>query len=233
MKVCRLITILSVVILSGCASVVQIPASISEAFDPELGSLNTSELGDTLVSYQYAVTKPSYRIVSYEGKKPDVFNALKPGTVLEPMGAKNDIEFYRSPSADRANLLGFDSTRLCRQVSTDKWSHIDGWGDCTSTLFLFDNFENVIIERANWVDITAPNVQQQFIYNGRIDNYVKFTYREFSVGGYARDAFTQDVQYDLNEGNVIGFKGSRIEILEATNRVITYRVLSHFKGINL
>ena len=94
-------------------------------------------------------------------------------------------------------------------------------------------YDSLEVEPSQWVDSTAPNVQQQFIYNGRIDDYVKFTYREFSIGGYARDAFTQDVQYDLDEGNVIGFKGSRIEILEATNRQITYKLISHFKGVSL
>ncbi|EGG28363.1 hypothetical protein IMCC3088_318 [Aequoribacter fuscus] len=57
---------------------------------------------------------------------------------------------------------------------------------------------------------------------------MKFTYREFTATGYARDAFTQDVQYDLEEGTIIGFKGARIEVLDATNRSIRYRVIEHF-----
>ena len=44
----------------------------------------------------------------------------------------------------------------------------------------------------------------------------------------ARPAFNQDVQYDLSEGKTIGFKGARVEIVEATNTNIRYRVLAHF-----
>ncbi len=43
-----------------------------------------------------------------------------------------------------------------------------------------------------------------------------------------RPGFTQEAQYDISTDNVIGFKRLRIEILEATNLDIKYRVLKHF-----
>ena len=43
-----------------------------------------------------------------------------------------------------------------------------------------------------------------------------------------RPAFAQEVQYDLGEDSVIGFKGVRIEVVEATNRLLTYKVLTSF-----
>ena len=47
-----------------------------------------------------------------------------------------------------------------------------------------------------------------------------------------RDAFSQEVQYDLNEGKEIGFKGARLLIHNATNRAIEYEVLDHFELAN-
>jgi hypothetical protein len=73
------------------------------------------------------------------------------------------------------------------------------------------------------------NLKQEFIYNGKVNNAYKFTYREFT-NDYARPAFTQDLQYDLNDGSIIGFKGLRIEILLANNNIIRYRVLSNFSN---
>lgn len=70
-------------------------------------------------------------------------------------------------------------------------------------------------------------LKQEFIYNGKVGNAIKFTYREF-VDDLARPAFTQDLQYDLTESKVIGFRGLRIEILSATNIKIEYKVLTHF-----
>jgi len=77
------------------------------------------------------------------------------------------------------------------------------------------------------VDLDAPNFRQELIYNGRSGETVKFLYREFS-GDYARPPFSQEVQYDLKDGNMIGFKGARVEIVEASNTKLSYRVLSSF-----
>lgn len=76
-------------------------------------------------------------------------------------------------------------------------------------------------------DMDAPGFRQELIYNGRSGDTVKFLYREFS-GDYARPPFSQDVQYDLKDGMMIGFKGVRIEIVEATNTRLVYRVLASF-----
>jgi hypothetical protein len=69
--------------------------------------------------------------------------------------------------------------------------------------------------------------KQEFIYNGKIGNSVKFIYREFK-DDLARSSFNQEVQYDLNESSVVGFKGLKIEVLSATNTIIKYKVLSYF-----
>jgi hypothetical protein len=69
--------------------------------------------------------------------------------------------------------------------------------------------------------------KQEFIYNGKVGNSIKFIYREFS-DDFARPSFTQEVQYDLNESSVVGFKGLKIEVLSATNTLIKYKVISYF-----
>lgn len=69
--------------------------------------------------------------------------------------------------------------------------------------------------------------KQEFIYNGRVGNALKFIYREY-LNDYARPAFTQDLQYDLSESDSIGFRGLRIQIIKATNINIEYKVLKYF-----
>ena len=41
-------------------------------------------------------------------------------------------------------------------------------------------------------------------------------------------AFNNDVEYDLRESSVIGYKGARIEVVEATNEHIKYKVIQNF-----
>ncbi|BCO30733.1 hypothetical protein TspCOW1_08360 [Thiohalobacter sp. COW1] len=71
------------------------------------------------------------------------------------------------------------------------------------------------------------NFIQELIYNGRVGNNLKFIYREFS-NDTIRPAFSQDVQYDLNESNIIGFKGLRLKVINATNTEIEYILLNNF-----
>lgn len=80
-------------------------------------------------------------------------------------------------------------------------------------------------------DMKAPiqesSFKQQFIYNGKSGQIIYFTYREFE-GGLNMSTFQQDVQYDLDESNLISFKELRLEVIEATNQNITYKVLNNF-----
>lgn len=69
--------------------------------------------------------------------------------------------------------------------------------------------------------------RQQFIYNGKSGTTVKFTYREF-INNLARPSFTQELQYDLSEGNIVGFKGLRVEVLKANNLDLEYKVIRTF-----
>lgn len=69
--------------------------------------------------------------------------------------------------------------------------------------------------------------QQTLIYNGKDQNTLKFSYREYS-NSQIRDAFTTNVTYDLNESNVIGYKNFKAEIIEADNMRIRYKIISGF-----
>ena len=52
-------------------------------------------------------------------------------------------------------------------------------------------------------------------------------YREY-VNNMARPSFSQDLQYDLSESNIIGIKGLRIEVLKAGNTKIEYKIVKSF-----
>jgi len=70
--------------------------------------------------------------------------------------------------------------------------------------------------------------QQTIEYAGKSGNMLKFVYSEF-IKGLARDAFNREFQVDLNEGNVLAFKGALIEIESATNINIRYKVIRNFR----
>ena len=69
--------------------------------------------------------------------------------------------------------------------------------------------------------------QQHLIYNGMVGDTIRVGYREFSPS-LARPAFSNEVEYDLAHSNVIAYKDARLEVLDATETSLTYRVLSGF-----
>lgn len=75
--------------------------------------------------------------------------------------------------------------------------------------------------------VQSNYLQQTLLYSGRIGNRIRFSYREFS-DGLARSSFTNDAEYDLSESRQIGYRGALIEVLDANNMKIRYRVLRNF-----
>jgi len=75
--------------------------------------------------------------------------------------------------------------------------------------------------------VKVLKLKQEFIYSGKIGNSIKFIYREF-IDNLARPSFTQDIQYDLDESSIVGFKGLKIEVISATNSLIKYKIISPF-----
>lgn len=80
------------------------------------------------------------------------------------------------------------------------------------------------VKRNAWVE---NSIQQTLIYNGKYGDQIRIGYREFSHS-YARPAFSNDVSYDLQESSLISYRGAMLEILEATNVFIRYKVIKNF-----
>lgn len=83
----------------------------------------------------------------------------------------------------------------------------------------FRRIKAIVLDRASF--------QQTLIYNGKVGSRITLSYREFS-GGMARGAFTNTAEYDLSESKIIGYQGAQIEVIEATNQLIRYRLVSNF-----
>ncbi len=69
--------------------------------------------------------------------------------------------------------------------------------------------------------------QQTLVYNGKFGNKINIGYREYSEG-LARPAFSNEVEYDLSESRTIRYKGAIMEIVEANNQFITFKLLKNF-----
>lgn len=89
--------------------------------------------------------------------------------------------------------------------------------------------KNVDISIKKVASTSKDSFQQTLIYSGKVGNKINIGYREFSNDN-ARPAFNNDVEYDLNESKQVGYKGALIDIINATNQSITYKVVKNFNS---
>jgi len=214
--------------LASCSSIpVKQPIEFNSKVisSPDLNIETSQELGDTLMEYAILSSYPSWEIVKdYVTKKnfAGVYHIVHP-QLLKPLTVnENGVKSFGASKSSMFGGLGSGGPQTYEMVGEYTYE-----GLCFNILRK-ECLNKDYITPKDYVDLNQPNVKQQLIYNGRLGDFVKFLYREVSEGAYLRQPFTQEIQYDLNEGQIIGFKGARLEIISATNRQITYKILEHF-----
>jgi hypothetical protein len=77
-------------------------------------------------------------------------------------------------------------------------------------------------------------IRKQLLYNGIAGNVVNVSYREFDVdpgdrrrkaGTFIRPAFNRELQYDISKSKIIAFQEYRLEIQNADQEKIDFKVL--------
>ncbi len=213
-------------LLGGCGPAVHPVEPVVQKFDqPPLNQTATAELGDTIIDKGTSITMDALILDAPVSSGDGVFTAkytVLPGTLV----AKDETEQERFYYAQAITV--FNGFNTFNDAGGIKVTH----DDKTWAIFHGANAAALPIPagsaRHTKVTVTdRPSVRQELLYDGRTGSAVKFSYREFDQDS-ARPAFTQDVQYDLNDSQTIGFKGARVQIVKATNTQLTYVVLATF-----
>lgn len=152
---------------------------------------------------------------------------IHPGTYLKK-GEDSDSETFMPGGVDPGNIQ--------KSMLADPWRAlmtIRGKPQlCVVNVFNIRGCEEAVYERKTEQVLTQDSFQRTLIYSGRVGDKVNIGYREFS-SNTARPAFNNDVEYDLATSTTVGYRGARLEIIEATNELIRYRVISNFNNAGL
>ena len=150
---------------------------------------------------------------------------IMPG-FLKKTGEDESSEYY-------VPYGGGDSSTINKNALSDPWKSVEASKKenkigIITALNVHVMVDAVGVSRVKKSFNADDSFQQTLIYSGKIGTKVRLGYREFSHN-LARPAFNNDVEYDLNESTTVGYKGARIEILEATNELIKYKLIQNFK----
>lgn len=215
----------SMLLLSSCVTTNSNYRPVAmEISEPPIGQVVTAEVGGTMLRQGKYVEHDAILLTG--PVKTGVLGAysFSRGYYLrEGEDAKN--EFYRPEpgpeggQVDKSALADpYRTMMIVRGTNTLCGVSVLGAKVCE---------KNVAFQRLKRPALTMDGFQQTLLYSGRIGNKINISYREFS-NNVARPAFNNDVEYDLSESMTIGYKGAEIEIIEATNRMIKYRVIRNF-----
>ena len=204
-------------------------------YSPNLNVEENAELGQTLISKRFIQSIPAIRIINSVSQTSShngiiFLIEMQPGT-LTKYGENERGIYYKSDSfsatmtmfgkvTDLENNGGivvpknkeFTKTVFRNPIRTDIAFFSENPRD-----ILFEKIDNKIIPHKD-------SFIRELIYTGISKNVISIVYREYS-NDLVRPAFSQELKYDLGEGSIIGYKGSRFEVIKATNTGIIYKVL--------
>ena len=226
----KLLLFIILIMLTSCGvKKSSVRPEVSTTFEPALNEISNVEIGITLVLKEKGLKIDALEITKeFKIKLDNIFETIEVGKIFIIDYNTKNYDLY-SNSSD--STFGIAISRRGENPMIYTSNDIDG----IYTTGFSESGINFIKpkEKIEYIQKKTPikekeYFKQEFIYNGRVGNALKFIYREY-VNDYVRPAFTQDLQYDLSDSKIIGFRGLRIEIINATNTKIKYKVLNKFE----
>ena len=224
MKKILLIALTTTTLMAGCvASHQSIAPNIKGIKFPENNVVTTASLGDRMLESGKVITVDGFTLYNDVALKSGSGFVVKAGEYHQ-IGIKENHKVFTPKSGYGAGIVNVFGTPIPLKP------YVDGSTGqlCCLDLFGISYCSDEVKPKVVKINVyTADSFMQELIYTGKVGQKIRFTYREFQ-NGTARQAFNIDVEYDLNESNLISYKGATIEIISATNQKIEYKVLKHF-----
>lgn len=213
----KLLVLVALVVMTGCTTVRYNGGEtfVKEVDYPEIGKVITVYVGDHMVQ-KGTITEENVLHVTrtIDGALYDI-----PAKNYSQIGYDNKQDFYSANGVVRGGLSD--------PVKALALKNEDGAELCVVTVFGGKACYKGEYEKRKQLAERGNSFQQTLIYSGRVGEKINIGYREFS-NNTARPAFNNDVEYDLSTSKTIGYKGALIEVIEADNSSITYKLLRNF-----
>ncbi|MBA6244202.1 MULTISPECIES: hypothetical protein [Psychrobacter] len=214
----------AVMLLTGCAtSLENYKPTTRQISEPPINSINTANIGDKMLS-QGRVTE-SEALYFATTQRTSFQHTIQQGYFPKKGESEEYVQYDISNSIGAGKVIDgalSDPTRALTLRKSDN-------AICMFTIYNMnvDCKTGLEFEKRNWATVGENSFQQTLIYNGKVGSKINIGYREFS-DSMARSSFSNEVEYDLNDSKQIGYKGALLNIIDANNQMIKYKVLKNF-----
>ncbi len=211
--------------ISGCTAPVYNYAPQVKSFSlPPLNTVTTTYVGEEMVKQG---TDSSADALHFDQptKIGDNFYYIIPPGDYAKTGQDAGSEFYSGINS-RTGLTVPNRTMINDPV---KNIQVKSNGEvCIITIFNGTKCDvGKIFSKVKLNSSVQNSFQQTLLYNGKVGNKINIGYREYT-DGLARPAFSNEVEYDLSESKTIRYKGAILDILDANNQSITFKLTRNF-----
>lgn len=218
------------IVIGGCATIqVSEPNPIAERLgqEPKIGTKATTPVGGIVFSQYRFVGKTAYR----------VFDPISLGFMLGRVSVNAGDPLLKASFDGRSGYCTERLTYIDPLVGPLKPScYVEGADGKLTAVHVAPGavwFEKALpfpvrFEKAEIPLPGSNSFKNELLYQGISNKTLRLSYREYS-NDMARPAYFQDVSYEIPSlPTTISFKNVRLEVLEAGNAGLTYRVLSSF-----
>ena len=207
--------------LAGCTAPKYNYQAVSQNVSkPPIGSVNEAYVGDKMLMQGMFTEREALHITETYEKHAVV---IRSGYYLKT-GEDRDGSYYQAVNnIPNGGIITPQAMGLLLKKNNEI---------CFISVLLTKKCLNGITGVSDKISVANDNsFQQTLIYSGKVGNKINIGYREFS-SSIARPAFNNDVEYDLNESKTIGYKGALLEVIDANNQSIKYKVLKNFNKVD-
>ncbi len=223
LKLSKLTLIMAVMGTAGCSTINYGADEKTTLFsEPKIGNEVEVFVGDYMINQGRSVTK-EYLILKtpVDGFSYDI-----------PTGSYSRIgEFKGNPYFSIISTDGATISYAAGLIDPPKAIHTKKAGEVCITSVSYQSAAcyDAMYEIKEKTMSDKQSFQQTLIYNGSVGSKINISYREFS-DGMARNAFTNNVEYDMEKSEIINYKGAQIEVIDYDNTSIKYKVIKHFRN---
>lgn len=203
-------------------------AACSEKVTPPLNAESTAQVGEAILHQGEVYQRAAIHLSEEISFGKDAAYALTPGYYFRT-GESDGWESYAPAEGPVAGRVKKAPGAITLQGSF----HYSNDG---KTLGVITNFYQAVNAKAKGITRTtrpswsSDSIQRVLIYGGSTGTSIKLGYREIwkNINRPSQDVF---VDYDLADSKIVEFEGARIEVIEATNERIRYRVTKAFDSL--
>jgi hypothetical protein len=216
-----------VFMLAGCTSSIQ--PKIVKIDTLQSGKVQTRLAGEPMLERGILKVQPGFqaKVDIFLPKAGEILLPLvKRGDTWECLGkASDDYLVCSLPSRVLNSLIMADGTRAgdLHKFLFKPWGELVGLLTPTGRIVQIEEPGKVagIFEP---VDIPLVGTQKtELIYDGRMDDVIKFTYLEFG-SDFTRPTYFKGLSYNISSMNLINIKDMMIEVLDANEKEIKFIV---------